>query len=379
MTTDSESRGDTGVAAEPRRSRRTRWFVGTAVALVVAGTVSVVVLTRVAGSSAGQAPAAPPPVQTTPVVKTDLSDQESADGTLGYGAERALAGRKPGTVTALPTVGAVIERGKSVYGVDARPVPLFYGSLPLYRDLVEGMEDGPDVKVVEENLRALGFGGFGKADEKFTSATASALKKWQKSLELPETGTLTPGDVVVEPGAIRVASVSAALGGQSGGDLMKVTGTDRAVTVELELAKQKLAKPGEKVKLTVSGGKPSTGTITSSEVEEDSGGGGEQPPGGSGEDPKVKVTIALDDQAAAGDLGAAPVEVLFTTGTRTGVLTVPVGALLALAEGGYAVEVAGGVDGGRRLLPVELGLFADGKVEVSGDGLREGIQVVTTS
>jgi hypothetical protein len=34
-------------------------------------------------------------------------------------------------------------------------------------------------------------------------------------------------------------------------------------------------------------------------------------------------------------------------------------------------------DGG--LVPVETGLFADGKVEVSGDGLDEGLTVVTTS
>jgi hypothetical protein len=34
------------------------------------------------------------------------------------------------------------------------------------------------------------------------------------------------------------------------------------------------------------------------------------------------------------------------------------------------------VDGATtRYLPVKTGLFADGKVEVSGDGLREGITV----
>ena len=55
-------------------------------------------------------------------------------------------------------------------------------------------------------------------------------------------------------------------------------------------------------------------------------------------------------------------------------LAVPVNALLALAEGGYAVEVER--DGRRALVGVETGLFADGQVEVSGQGLAAGDRVV---
>ena len=56
-----------------------------------------------------------------------------------------------------------------------------------------------------------------------------------------------------------------------------------------------------------------------------------------------------------------------------GVLAVPVEAVLALAEGGYAVEVDDGT--ARRLVGVELGVFADGMVEVTGE-LSPGDQVV---
>jgi hypothetical protein len=52
------------------------------------------------------------------------------------------------------------------------------------------------------------------------------------------------------------------------------------------------------------------------------------------------------------------------------VLTVPVAALLALAEGGYGVQVVGG--GTTRIVAVQTGLFAGGRVEVTGDGLAEG-------
>ena len=55
-------------------------------------------------------------------------------------------------------------------------------------------------------------------------------------------------------------------------------------------------------------------------------------------------------------------------------LAVPVEALLALAEGGYAVELAHD-DGTTSLVAVELGAFADGWVEVTGD-VAEGDEVV---
>ena len=72
-------------------------------------------------------------------------------------------------------------------------------------------------------------------------------------------------------------------------------------------------------------------------------------------------------------LDQATVQVDFTASKRENVLTVPVAALLALSEGGYGVQV---VEGGKtRIIAVETGLFADGRVEVSGDGLREGMTV----
>ncbi|HET6750828.1 MAG TPA: hypothetical protein VFL71_16395, partial [Actinomycetes bacterium] len=101
---------------------------------------------------------------------------------------------------------------------------------------------------------------------------------------------------------------------------------------------------------------------------------------GSGDDPAsdststVEVTVSLDRPKATGSLDQAPVEADITTETRKGVLAVPVNALLALAEGGYAVELDQG--GARRLVGVTLGLFADGLVEVKGGGLAAGDRVV---
>jgi len=54
---------------------------------------------------------------------------------------------------------------------------------------------------------------------------------------------------------------------------------------------------------------------------------------------------------------------------------IPVTALLALAGGGYAVEVPDGA--ATKLVAVETGLFADGYVEVSG--VEAGVEVVVPS
>jgi hypothetical protein len=51
---------------------------------------------------------------------------------------------------------------------------------------------------------------------------------------------------------------------------------------------------------------------------------------------------------------------------------VPVEALVARRGGGYGVELAAG----RRVVPVETGLFAGGYVEIEGSGIREGTRVV---
>ena len=91
---------------------------------------------------------------------------------------------------------------------------------------------------------------------------------------------------------------------------------------------------------------------------------------------KISVTVALDNDADAGRYSDAPVQVRLTKDTADGVLVVPVRALLALSEGGYAVETVR--NGVRKIVAVELGAFADGFVEVTGRVLP-GTKVVVPS
>jgi multidrug efflux pump subunit AcrA (membrane-fusion protein) len=87
------------------------------------------------------------------------------------------------------------------------------------------------------------------------------------------------------------------------------------------------------------------------------------------------VVVELDDVAAAAGLDQAPVDVEVITDRADGVMAVPVTALVALAEGGYAVEVEQ-PDGTTRLVAVDPGMYAEGLVEVASDGLQPGDRVV---
>ncbi|WP_223198713.1 peptidoglycan-binding protein [Solihabitans fulvus] len=345
------------------------------VLLVVVGAAGVVgygLLTRPAQAPASAGPAAP---QTVAVTKTDLANTTTINGTLGYATATPFTGRKAGTITWLPSAGTVVDQGQKLYTVDAKPVTLFFGDTPLYRKVdTEGMA-GPDVKEIAANLRALGYTGVGNG-EKFTSGTAAAVKRWQKSIGVDETGAIDVGDLAVLPAKVRVESVRAQLGGPAAAELLALTGTGRAVTAQVDTAQIDLVKQGTKVTLQLPDGKQTAGTVDAVGAAR----GGSQagaPPGDSTQPPKVAVTIAIDDQNAAGQLDSGPVQVRLAAETKQGVLAVPVTALIALQEGGYAVQVVTGTT--TTTVAVHTGMFASGLVEVSGPGVREGMRVVTTS
>ncbi|WP_329619411.1 peptidoglycan-binding protein [Streptomyces sp. NBC_01255] len=301
------------------------------------------------------------------MLRQTLKDTRSADARLGFGRERTAVGRLPGTLTRLPASGAEITRGKALYAVDNQPVVVLYGSLPAYRALAKGSE-GPDVRQLEENLAALGYTGFAP-DEEYTDATARAVRRWQDDLGLKETGTVEPGRVLFTAGAIRVAGLEAELGDQTGPGrkLLSYTGTARAVTAELDISDRRLAKQGTAVQVTLPDGAAVQGSIggvsTVSKPAE----------GQKKAETKIKVVVGLTDARAREAVRAydeAGVHVTFTAGTRKDVLTVPVAALLALAEGGFGVELVEGSTS--TYVPVTTGLFADGRVEISGSGIARG-------
>ena len=87
--------------------------------------------------------------------------------------------------------------------------------------------------------------------------------------------------------------------------------------------------------------------------------------------------MTLTDPKATGNLDQAPVTVAITNASVKNALVVPVDALLALANGGYALEEIES-SGAHQLVAVTLGLFddADGLVQVSGSGVAAGQKIV---
>jgi peptidoglycan hydrolase-like protein with peptidoglycan-binding domain len=362
----------TGGHAPPRRRGRRAAAVA-AVGLLAAGAAWWTVARPQAGR--GDPAGAAPATTTAAVAARDLRAQEQVQGTLGYGDARAVTNQRQGTITWLPDEGAVVRRGQALYRVDGKPVQLLYGRLPAWRELSVGVDDGADVRQLEQNLVALGYdpNRVITVDDHFTSATGAAVKRWQEVVGLDQTGTVRPGDAVWQPGAVRVGELKAAVGdaARPGSPVLEVTSTARQVTIDLDASRQPYVHAGDPVDIELPGGRTTTGRVASvGKVATASGNG--DPTGDAS--PTVEVVVSLDKPRATGSLDQAPVDAFITTEVRRDVLAVPVNALLALAEGGYAVEVER--DGRRELVGVALGLFADGMVEVEGDGLRAGDRVV---
>jgi hypothetical protein len=330
---------------------------------------------------------------TAEVTRRDLEERAELEGALGYGetSELTLSGAANtddgddpsagpsddeggGTITGLPAVGTVVDRGQSLLEVDGEPVPLLLGDRPLWRTLGPGVEDGPDVAQLEANLVALGVVTADEltVDEVWTSATTDAVEEWQESLGLEETGSVSPGDLVFLPAAVRVVDHPTPVGGSSSGTVLEVSGTTSAVTIDLEASRRELVAVDQPVEVELPDGTVLPGTVTS--VASVATAAESDDPNAS-TDPTIEVTVRLDEAVPEGTFDEAPVVVRVVTSAAEGVLAVPVDALMALAEGGYAVERVGtGPDGASELVAVELGAFADGWVEVTGD-VAEGDQV----
>jgi peptidoglycan hydrolase-like protein with peptidoglycan-binding domain len=318
-----------------------------------------------------QARAAATGTATAPVERTTLVDRERYDGKLGYDDPRTVAAGAGGTLTAVRDEGATVERGQTLLRVDQQALTLLYGTVPLYRTLLQGVADGADVRQLEENLAALGYGDGVTVDSTFTAATAEAVRDWQEARGHDRTGSVDAGQAVFLPGRVRIGEHKAAVGARvlPATPVMEVSSPTRVAVVELPADDAGIAGAGDRVEVELPGGRTARGTVA--EV----GKVAKTPSGADGQAASPTITVAIRVQGrTGGDLDQAPVRVAFVKERRRDVLAVPVTALLALAEGGYAVEVADGAT--TRLVGVDTGMFAGGKVEVTGAGLREGQRVV---
>lgn len=215
--------------------------------------------------------------------------------------------------------------------------------------------DDTDVRQIADNLTALGYSG----------PLADQVRRWQRDAGLAVTGIIGPSQVVVIPGPVHVAAHGAAIGetlvasSPDRGSILDYSSIDKLVTVPLSVGDQRLAAPERSVVVTLPDDSKVNGVISKVGSVVTNG--------------TFEITVGVADQAALGGLEVASVDVELVSDSRSDVLSVPITALLARPEGGFAVEVI--TQDAAALVPVNTGLFAAGRVEIAGDGIAEGMRV----
>ena len=347
-------------------------FIGTTLAVVVGGAgVGAVWFAVAAQPKAVGATSTPVAMQLATVTRATVAERALVSGTIGFdGSYSVVHQGQPGLLTAAATPDATVNRGGRLYAVADQPVRLLYGSTPAYRDLAIGMSNGPDVRQLEENLVALGLDPHHKitVDRHFTAATGAAVRRWQAAWGWPasrRTGRLPLGEVVFQPGALRISQLTATVGTEvtPNQPVLSATSAVPVVTAQISADRRRLVHVGDRVAISMSRVQPFTGTVVriarAATTPSSQSGAGSSGSSAS----TVQVTIKAAVPAGGQDLEEAQVQVAITRQTHQNVLLVPVAALLARPGGGYQVRLESD-----QYVPVEPGLFdsVSGTVEVTG-------------
>lgn len=424
----SSSHGDGRRARRHARSRIGRF--GLAVCLVAIGAGAATLVAH--GSGTRVAPAKSVPLGTATVQLGDLIETQRYGGRLSYPSRGSVHLSGPGTVTSLPHVGQVLTEGASVAGVDDQPIGVLFGASPLYRTLglanttgaqlalkvaqanllaaqatlsqatqssrsghggsatgAEGSatgvarvaqaqvgvdqardqllgaqrtleraqtpQRGPDVALVAGDMTALGYyRGF---TDSWSAALQDAVRQWQDHIGATPSGDINPADVLVVSGAARVTAVEGGLGDAPSAVTISLSSPSRLATFRLQNGVPAALAPGRRVTLSA-GGDAAAGRIRRVTTSQQS----------------ATVQVKFDQSSRLARISSTRVSMSVRSADRRNVLTVPTQSLLALASGGYALQLPDG-----RLLAVRTGIVQGGDIEVSGPGVHGGMRVVSVT
>jgi hypothetical protein len=335
-----------------------------------------------AAAPAGAAQQETPPPATAAVTRQELTATTPLTATLGYVGTYAVTGQGTGTLTGLPSPGQVIRQGQALYQTgDGSPVVLLHGAIPDWEALSEGTV-GADVSQLNHDLVSLGYAD--RADvaasgwDYYSWETAYAVQRLETRLGVASpTGSLSLGQVVFEPGALRISQVTGRLGGPANGPVLTATSDRQVVTIPLDVAMQNQVKRGDPVTVTLPDAAVTPGVVSEVGTIATTAPAAQ----GQGATTTIPVTVTLSRPQAAGSLDQAPVTVNITTQSTPGpVLAVPVTALVAQAPAGYEVEVVG-PGSARRWVAVTPGPVFDDATGLTGvtGALTPGDRVVVAA
>ncbi|MEM8925866.1 MAG: peptidoglycan-binding protein [Actinomycetota bacterium] len=337
-------------------------LIGALVALMVgAGVLSGAAKTDQAAAAEPSEASAPRPTET--VKRSTLTETANTTGRVGFGAQWQAPIDAEGIVTKRHDKGTIVEPGEELIRINDKPITLANGTAPMYRTLeMVGTSKskhlkGDDVRQLQEFLLTNDHDDSGRmeADGIFGTATRNAVKAWQKNVGLEETGKVDRTHIVFSDGPLRIDDeprVGATFSG------LQVTAGTPQVTGEFEAKQRAFVLEGATVTLDPDG-EAVTGTIAGVESGVNDEG-----------DQVVKFTVEV---SRALPEGTEKVRIKATRTLATDVTVVPVRAVLALAGGGYGLEVK--TSSGTELRRVELGDLVDDVVEVTGD-IDEGDEVI---
>lgn len=310
------------------------------------------------------------PPSTAVVTSKNLVETTEIEGVLGFGSVTALPNQAGGVATWLPEPGAIVGFGDVLYNVNDLPVIYLPGELPSYRAMNTRTE-GTDVFQLEQYLDSLGLMEVVNAtvDGDYTSYTGAVVEDWYESYDVDALTTIGAGMVVFGTEPFRVSSVNAALGATvNGGSVLSVTGNTRHVSVELDTSLAGLLEVGDVVQVELPDDTTASATVDFVSQVSVTEGQGQQAT------TYIPVELRLDGVGSLFD--ESPVTVMVEQAIELDATVVPISALLALAEGGYAVEVV--VDGTPILTAVRLSNFLENEVSIVGD-VEPGDQVIVPS
>jgi peptidoglycan hydrolase-like protein with peptidoglycan-binding domain len=427
------------MSASPKSRRRV--LVGVSTVAAVSLGLGVAVGSRITSPEDAAAKTAAPKASqiTVPVAKKALSSKvvgrgdASFDGAVNIRVETSGL-RTPAIVTGkVPAVGSTITEGKALLEITGRPVIGLAGVLPMYRTLSPGSK-GPDVLQLEQTLDRLGLDP-GTVDDEYDLDTSAAVERLyenagydppepdeqlqqavdqakkqvdaakkqlrQAQSQLKAAKDARAKDTSVQQGAVddaeanladaqdarneaefkagtplpvsevvyvktlprRVDDVKVERGGTVNGVVMSASGASLVVVLKVDAETAQRLKAGMAASLDLDG------TAIAAKVRRVTKNGSQY-------DVVVAPNALTASQLAL--LRDANVRVTIPVKSTSGkVLAVPLAALSSGSDGGSRVEVLR--DGKVELVPVTVGLSADGFAQVtpSGDAsLAEGDQVV---
>lgn len=346
--------------------RFTRWFALLAALALAAG----------AGFWAGRT--ALRPAEVAPEVAASALTVKVTQQTVGRSLNLNVTvtqAKRPVGVNVLPGIVTAISKprqfvtGDVLYAVSGVPVRAVVGGTPFYRDLAVKAQ-GPDVKQLRDTLVALAL--MEESGDTFTSATADAVKAWQKKLGQAETGVLRLGELVAIPKLPTSLTFDAELlqlGAQLAGGEKVVFAPTGTPTFDLVLDQRQAQLVPQTATINIShAGKKWVAVITGSDKNRN-------------DETVMHLSAPGGGPVCANDCGSLPAGEENYLMAEVQVVppasgaAVPVAAITTDATGQASVKVVG-ADGALTARPVKVLGSQDGVAVVTGVRVGEQVQVM---